>query len=55
MAQELSLKLNEMMDVVQEKGDWGTTEIKEFEIKARKRILTAIEEGIGEAVTVLGE
>ena len=31
IAQELSIKLNEMMDVVREKGDWGEEEIAEFE------------------------
>lgn len=53
MAQELSLKLNEMMDVVQEKGDWGTAEIKDFEVKAKERILSAIETGTGKEISTI--
>ena len=46
VAQELSLKLNEMMDVVRNKGDWGKEEIAEFETQAKERILNALKEGI---------
>ena len=42
IAQELSIKLNEMMDVVREKGDWGEEEIAEFETFAREKILQAV-------------
>ena len=45
IAQELSIKLNEMMDVVREKGDWGEEEIAEFETIARKKILQAVMDG----------
>lgn len=38
----LSLKLLEMMDVVKSKGDWGETEIKEFDKLAKDRILEAL-------------
>lgn len=42
---ELSLKLNEMMDVVSETNQWSTQEINEFEKKARTRILEGIKLG----------
>lgn len=45
LAQELSIKLNEMMDVVRIKNDWGEEEIAEFENIARNRILDAIKLG----------
>ena len=45
VAQELSLKLNEMMDVVRDKGDWGKIEITEFEALAKERIINALKEG----------
>lgn len=34
----LSLKLLEMMDIVENKGDWGETEIKEFDESAKKEL-----------------
>ena len=40
----LSLKLLEMMDVVKSKGDWGETEIKEFDKLAKDRILKALKQ-----------
>ena len=40
----LSLKLLEMMDIVKNKGDWGETEIKEFDESAKKRILEALQQ-----------
>ena len=40
----LSLKLLEMMDVVKSKGDWGETEIKEFDKLAKNRILEALKQ-----------
>ncbi len=40
----LSLKLLEMMDVVKSKGDWGETEINEFDKLAKKRILEALKQ-----------
>ena len=45
LAQELSIKLNEMMDVVRIKGDWGSEEIAEFEKQSRERFLDAIQKG----------
>lgn len=45
IAQELSIKLNEMMDVVREKGDWGEEEIAELENSAREKILQAVKAG----------
>jgi hypothetical protein len=53
IAQELSIKLNEMMDVVKVKGDWGTDEIAEFEKQARARLLDAIKLGCGHEVRIL--
>ena len=43
IAQELSIKLNEMMTVTQIEGEWGTTQIKDFEKRARERILAALQ------------
>lgn len=40
----LSLKLLEMMDVVKNKGDWGETEIKDFDKLAKNRILDALKQ-----------
>ena len=40
--QELSIKLIEMMDVVRNKGEWGKTEIEEFEKKSIKILQDAI-------------
>lgn len=40
----LSLKLLEMMDIVENKGDWGETEIKEFDGSAKNRILEALQQ-----------
>lgn len=40
----LSLKLLEMMDIVKNKGDWGETEIKEFDEQAKNRILEALKQ-----------
>ena len=45
LSQELSLKLNEMMEIVRDKGDWGEEEISAFEAMARKRLLSAIQAG----------
>ena len=45
LAQELSIKLCEMMDIVREKGDWGKDEIADFEKQTRERLLTAIQQG----------
>ena len=45
ITQELSIKLNEMMDIVREKGEWGKKEIEEFEAMARNKILRALEKG----------
>jgi len=42
---ELSLKLNEMMEVVRTKGDWGEKEIADFEKLSRARILNGIKDG----------
>lgn len=53
LAQELSIKLNEMMDVVRIKGDWGPDEIADFEKQARKRLLAAIELGCGYKIETL--
>ena len=53
LAQELSIKLNEMMDVVRIKGDWGPDEIADFEKQARKRLLAAIELGCGHKIETL--
>lgn len=41
----LSLKLNEMMDVVRQTGQWSSLEINDFETKARHRLLNGIKEG----------
>ncbi len=38
----LSIKLLEMMDVVRQSGDWGETQIKEFEKNSKTRILKAL-------------
>lgn len=40
----LSLKLLEMMDIVKSKGDWGVTEIKNFDKFAKNRILEALKQ-----------
>ena len=40
----LSLKLLEMMDIVKSKGDWGETEIKEFDGSTKNRILEALQQ-----------
>lgn len=40
----ISLKLLEMMDIVENKGEWGETEIKEFDESAKKRILEALQQ-----------
>ncbi len=40
----LSLKLLEMMDIVKNKGDWGETEIKEFDGSTKNRILEALQQ-----------
>ena len=40
----LSLKLLEMMDIVKSKGDWGVTEIKNFDKFATNRILEALKQ-----------
>ena len=42
---DLSLKLNEMMGVVRQTGQWSTQEINDFEYKARLRLLNGIKEG----------
>ena len=42
---ELSLKLNEMMDIVRQTQQWSTPEIYDFEKKARTRILDGIVKG----------
>jgi len=42
---ELSLKLNEMMDFVRQTQQWSTPEIYDFEKKARTRILDGIVKG----------
>ncbi len=39
---DLSIKLNEMMDVVKKKGDWKEEEIEEFERKAKEHIISAL-------------
>ena len=43
ISQELSIKLNEMMVIAENKGEWGTTEIKEFEQKCIETISKAIQ------------
>lgn len=40
----ISLKLLEMMDIVENKGEWGETEIKVFDESAKKRILEALQQ-----------
>lgn len=40
----LSLKLLEMMDFIRSSGDWGETEIKEFDKRAKNTILEALEQ-----------
>lgn len=40
----ISLKLLEMMDIVENKGEWGETKIKEFDESAKKRILEALQQ-----------
>ena len=40
----LSVKLLEMMDIVKSKGDWGVTEIKNFDKFAKNRILEALKQ-----------
>jgi len=42
---ELSLKLNEMMDIVNSTQQWSTPEINDYEIKARDRLLKGIKKG----------
>lgn len=42
---DLSLKLNEMMDIVRQTGQWSTLEINDFESKARERLRNGIKEG----------
>ena len=39
---DLSLKLVQMMDVVRDKNEWCTLEIKEFEERAKNIILNGI-------------
>ena len=40
----LSLKLLEMMDVVEHEGNWGAREIRAFEARAKRRIKDALSE-----------
>ena len=42
---ELSLKLKEMIEIVKAKGDWTSTEIKQFEIMARQKLYDGIVKG----------
>lgn len=42
---ELSIKLNEMMQIVRNTGEWCTEEIQEFEKKSRSRLSNAISKG----------
>ena len=53
LAQELSIKLCEMMDIVREKGDWGKDEIADFESQARERLFRAIQAGCSHEIKVL--
>lgn len=50
---DLSLKLNEMMEIVRDTHEWSTPEIREFEKKARARILHGIIDGCGKNITVI--
>ena len=50
---ELSLKLNEMMEVVRKTGKWGTPEIREFEKMAKERLLEGIQAGCKQAICVI--
>ena len=48
---ELSIKLNEMMSIVKESGEWCTDEIREFEKQSRQRLFTAISKGCNHHLT----
>ncbi len=50
---ELSLKLNEMMEVVRKTGKWGPDEIRSFEEKAKERLLKGIQAGCKQAIRVI--
>ena len=49
---ELSLKLNEMMEVVRKTGKWGPDEIRSFEEKAKERLLKGIQAGCKQKIIV---
>ena len=53
LAQDLSIKLIEMMDIVRIKGDWGKDEISDFETQARDSLLTSIQKGSIKAIEIL--
>ena len=49
---DLSLKLNEMMEVVRKTGKWGPDEIRSFEEKAKERLLEGIQAGCNRTIYV---
>lgn len=52
---ELSLKLNEMMDIVKVKGDWGMAEIVDFERHSREVLLDGIQKGVGAEIEIAND
>lgn len=49
---DLSLKLNEMMEVVRKTGKWGPDEIRSFEEKAKERLFKGIQAGCKQKIIV---